>query len=358
MSEKPVNVLVTSYVGEENNRSIADLSPRVNLKDASSLVLAELSGDSASKERLDALLAEAEVIYGCWSHHPGSDLPLNLIARAPRLKWVHSQSAGVDSFLDPPQAAITSNTDIASSRVIITNAGGTHTTAMAELVLENMLQLAKQAPARFRWQQEKRWVEFSPALLRSRTVGIMGMGYGREVARLARAFGMKVMATRRTVRPGDRLPNVDVLLPPEQLPRLLAESDYVVVLIPLTPETFKMFGEKEFRAMKSTAYLINISRGNVIDEAAMIRALEEGWIAGAGLDVFAEEPLPPGNRLWELPNVVYSAHVGGDYQGNLEKITVQFGVNLVRYLDGKRLYNVINKKKGYQTSGPHFREQF
>lgn len=358
MSEKPVNVLVTSYVGEENNRSISDLNPRVNLKDASSLVRAELSGDSSSKEQLDALLAEAEVIYGCWSHHPGSDLPLNLIARALRLKWVHSQSAGVDSFLDPLQAAITSNTDIARSRVIVTNASGTHTTAMAELVLENMLQLAKQAPARFRWQQERRWVEFSPALLRSRTVGIMGMGYGREVARLAKAFGMRVMATRRTVRPNDRMPNVDVLLPPEQLPRLLAESDYVVVLIPLTPETFKMFGEKEFRAMKSTAYLINISRGNVIDEAAMIRALEEGWIAGAGLDVFAEEPLPPGNRLWELPNVVYSAHVGGDYQGNLEKITVQFGVNLVRYLDGKRLYNVINKKKGYQTSGPHFREQF
>ncbi len=119
-----------------------------------------------------------------------------------------------------------------------------------------------------------------------------------------------------------------------------------------------MFGEKEFRAMKSTAYLINISRGNVIDEAAMIRALEEGWIAGAGLDVFAEEPLPPDNKLWELPNVVYSAHLGGDYRGNLEKITAQFGVNLARYLDGKRLYNVINKKKGYQTSGPHFREQF
>ena len=358
MSEKQVNVLVTSYVGEENNRSIANLSPRVQLKDASALVRAEMNGDSSSKEQLDALLAEAEVIYGCWSHLPGSDIPLNLITRAPRLKWLHSQSAGVDSFLDQPQAAITSNTGIAGSRVIVTNASGTHTAAMAELVLENMLQLAKQAPARFRWQQEKRWVEFSPALLRSHTVGIMGMGYGREVARLAKAFGMRVIATRRSAQPGDRLPNVDVLLPPEQLPRLLAESDYVVVLIPLTEETLNMFGEKEFRAMKSTAYLINISRGKIVDEAAMIRALKEGWIAGAGLDVFSEEPLPPDNKLWELPNVVYSAHVGGDYQGNLEKITAQFGVNLGRYLDGKRLYNVINKKKGYQTSGPHFREQF
>jgi phosphoglycerate dehydrogenase-like enzyme len=358
MPEKPVNVLVTSDIGEHNFNYVVNLSPRISVKDASPMVQAELNGDSSSKTKLDALLAETEVIYGCWSHHPGSDLPLNLIPRAPRLKWIHSLSAGVDSFLDPDQAAITSNTAIMGSRVTVTNASGTHTTAMAELVIENMLQLAKRAPERFQWKQEKQWVEYPPALLRDKTVGIMGMGYGREVARLAKAFGMKVMATRRSARPGDRLKNVDVLLLPTQLPRLLAESDYVVVLIPLTPETYQMFGEKELRAMKPTAFLINISRGKIIDEPALIRALEEGWIAGAGLDVFSKEPLPPDNKLWELPNVVYSAHVGGDYVGNYDKLTVQFGQNLLRYLKGKRLYNVINKRKGYQTSGPHFREQF
>lgn len=357
MPEKSVNVLVTSRIGEENMHYVAGLSPRIKLKDASDLVQAELSGDSSSKAALDALLAEAEVIYGCWSHHPGSDLPLNLIHRTPRLKWLHSLSAGVDSFLDPVQATLTSNTAIAGSRVIVTNASGTHTTAMAELVIENMLQLAKRAPARFRWKQEKQWVEFSPALLRDKTVGILGMGYGREVARLARAFGMRVMATRRSARPGDRLKNVDVLLSPDQLPRLLAESDYVVVLLPLTPETRRIIGEKELRAMKPTAFLINISRGNIVDEDALVRALEEDWIAGAGLDVFAVEPLPPSSKLWELPNVVYSAHVGGDYEGNYRKLTIQFGANLLRYLDGKRLYNVINKRKGYQSSGPQFRER-
>lgn len=361
MPEKSVNVLITSSVGDENNGRISDLSPRINLKDASDLVRAELNGDASSKVELDALLAVAEVIYGCWVSRPGSDLPLNLIARAPRLKWIHSQSDGVDSFLVPEEAAVTLNTAILSSRVMVTNASGTHTTAMAELVLENMLQLAKRAPDRYQWKQEKKWVPFFPALLRNKTVGILGTGYGREVARLAKAFGMRVMAIRRTARAGDRMPHVDVLLPPEQLPHLLAESDYVVILIPLTPETFKMFGENEFRAMKSTAYLINIARGNIVDEAVLIRALEENWIAGAGLDVFAEEPLPPDNKLWELPNVIHSAHIGGDWEGNVEllrKITTQFGTNLLRYLDGKPLYNVVDKNKAYQTSGAHFREKY
>ena len=361
MPEKSVNVLITSAVGDENHGWISALSPRINLQDASDLVRAELNGDASSKGKLDALLAEAEVIYGCWVSRPGSDLPLDLIARAPRLEWIHSQSDGVDSFLVPEEAAVTQNTAILNSRVMITNASGTHTTAMAELVLENMLQLAKRAPDRYRWTQQKKWVPFFPALLRNKTVGILGMGYGREVARLAKAFGMRVMAIRRTARAGDRMSNVDVLLPPEQLPDLLAESDYVVILVPLTPETFKMFGEKEFRAMKSTACLINIARGNIVDEAALIRALEEKWIAGAGLDVFAEEPLPPDNRLWELPNVIHSAHIGGDWEGNVEllrKITSQFGTNLLRYLDGKPLYNVVDKSKAYQTSGARFREKY
>jgi phosphoglycerate dehydrogenase-like enzyme len=356
MPANSVNLLVTSQIGDENLRYIANISPRLKVKDASDLVRAELSGDSSSKAELDTLLAEAEVIYGCWSHRPGSDLPKNLIARAPKLRWIFSLSAGVDSFLDPKQAAVTENTDIAKSRVIVTNASGTHTTAMTELIFENMLMFAKRAQSRFQWKQEKQWVEFVPELLRSKTVGILGMGYGREVARLAKAFGMRVMATHRSARTGERARNVDVMLPRDQLSRLLTESDFVVVLLPLTPETYKMIGEKELRAMKPTAYLINVSRGNVVDEEALVRALEENWIAGAGLDVFAREPLPAESRLWELPNVIYSAHIGGDYEGNYKKITGLFGENLKRYLNGKRLLNVIDNKKGYQTSGTHYRE--
>jgi phosphoglycerate dehydrogenase-like enzyme len=358
MSEKPVNVLVTSDIGKHNVCYIVNLSSRISVKDASPLVQAELKGDSSSKAELDAMLAEAEVILGGGSHDPGSDLPLNLISRTPQLKWLHSLSAGVDSFLHPDQAAVTSNTAIKESRVTLTNASGTHTAEMAELVFEYMLQFAKRAPERYQWKQGKKWIGYSPALLRDKTIGIMGMGYGREVARLAKAFGMRVIATRRSARPGDSMKNVDLLLPPSQLPHLLAESDYVIIIVPLTPETYQMFGEKELSAMKPTAFLINVSRGKIIDEPALIRALEEGWIAGAGLDVFFEEPLPPDNKLWELPNVIYSPHVGGDPLGLWDTLTVQFGQNLLRYLAGKRLYNVIDKQKGYQTSGPHFRHSY
>lgn len=344
---KSVKVLVTSWVGDDNLRYIADLSPMIKLKDASALVRAELRGDSSLREQLDAMLAETEVIYGCFSHHLGSDLPKNLISRASKLKWLHSMSAGVDSFLDPKQAVITLNTDIAPSQIIVTNSSGIHTSAVAELVFENMLMFAKRALSRFQWKQEKKWVEFVPQLLRSKTIGIMGMGYGKEIARLAKAFGMRVLATHRSARPRERVKNVDIMLPRSQLPQLLAESDFVVILLPLTSETYRMIGEKELRTMKPTAYLINVSRGNIVDEEALIQALEKKWIAGAGLDVFAQEPLPEESKLWELANVIYSAHVAGDFEGNYQKLTELFGENLKRYMSGRRLLNVIDKKRGY-----------
>lgn len=355
MSKESVNLLVTSPVGDESMGYLADISPRIKLTEASDLVRAELSGDDSSKARLDALLSEAEIIYGCFSHHPGSDIPKNLIARAPGLKWLHALSAGVDSILDPEQAVVTSNTDIAQSKVVLTNASGIHTATMAEFIFENMLMFAKHAPSRFQWKQAKRWQEYVPALLLNKTVGILGMGYGKEVARLAKAFGMRVIALHRTAKPGESAENVDEMLTLDQLPRLLSESDYVVVLLPLTPETNNMIGEIELRTMKPTAYIINFSRGNIIDEQALIRALEEKRIAGAGLDVFSQEPLPPDNKLWDLPNVIISAHVAGDFDDYYMEGTRLFAENLRRYLDGKSLLNVIDKKARYQTSGPHYR---
>tara|TARA_Y100000031_G_scaffold111295_1_gene122714 strand:- start:31 stop:435 length:405 start_codon:yes stop_codon:yes gene_type:complete len=133
----------------------------------------------------------------------------------------------------------------------------------------------------------------------------------------------------------------------EQLQQLLAESDFVVLALPLTPETNKFFGEEELRAMKSTAYLINIARGGVVDEEVLIRALDEHWIAGAGLDVFAAEPLPTDSRLWELPNVILSPHVSGGMEDYTIEATELFSENLRRYLNGKKLLNVVDKKKGY-----------
>jgi len=238
--------------------------------------------------------------------------------------------------------------DIFKSPVIVTNARGMHGTQVSELVLEMMLMFAKQAPLCFQMKQKREWGRFLPMLLHSKTVGIVGLGtIGREIARLAKAFRMRVVANWRSARRVMGARYVDKLLPREKLPELLSESDFVVLSLPATPETDNLIGEKELRAMKSTAYLINISRGSVVDEAALIRALDEHRIAGAGLDVFAAEPLPPDSRLWEFPNVIYTPHIGGRLENYNAVAAELFCENLRRYLSGKRLFNIVDKKKGY-----------
>ena len=158
---------------------------------------------------------------------------------------------------------------------------------------------------------------------------------------------MRVIATRRSAREGARARYVDLLLPRAQQARLFAESDFVIVSVPLTAETRRLVGEAELRVMKSTAYLINIARGGIVDEDALIRALEEKRIAGAGLDVTATEPLPADSRLWDMDNVILSPHVAGSMDDYMARSTDIFCANLRRYLDGQRLHNLVDRKKGY-----------
>ncbi len=326
-----VKVLVTTVIGDELLQQIRDVSPRIQVSDASKLVHGEEKGDLSGKAELDALLAEAEVIYGLW-------LPKNVVARAPKLKWVQMMFAGVDSFLD----------QFRESPVMMTSVSGIHAVPISEVVFELMLMFAKRAPLCFQLKQERRWMRFTPAVLCSKTVGIVGLGsIGKEVARLAKAFNMRVIATRRSVKKERRARYVDVLLPREQLPRLLSESDFVVLSLPLTPETKKLIGEKELRTMKPTAYLINVARGDIVDEEALLRALEEKWIAGAGLDVFSTEPLPVDSRFWELPNVIISPHIAGVMEDYFVRATGLFCENLRRYVSGERLINLVDKNKGY-----------
>jgi phosphoglycerate dehydrogenase-like enzyme len=329
---EPVNVLVNTPIGDELLHQITNISPRIKLSNVFELARAEQRGDMTRKDELDALLGEAEVIYGF-------RLPNDVIARAPKLKWVQVMSAGVDRFLD---------NEFRQSSVIMTNVSGIHATPIGEIVLELMLMFAKQAPLCFQLKQEKQWKRFMPTVLRSKTVGIVGLGnIGREVARLAKACGMRVVATRRSANRVARAKHVDILLPQERLPQLLRDSDFVVLSLPFTSETNRLIGEKELQTMKPTAYLINIARGNIVDEEALIRALDEHWIAGAGLDVFATEPLPADSRLWELPNVIFSPHIAGGMEDYNIRATELFCDNLRRYLSGENLFNVIDKKKGY-----------
>lgn len=327
-----VEVLVITSLDDECIRQITTISPKINLRDVSGFANAEKRGDFSSREQFDAHLAEAEIIYG-----PGP--PKNVIARAPKLKWIQTTDAGVDDFLD---------SDIIGSSVIVTNTSGITAISIGECVLEMMLMFVKKMPLCFQLKQERQWKTFSLTVLHSKTVGIVGLGsIGRQVARLSKVFGMRVLATRRSTRSATRTRNVDILFSQDQLPQLLSDSDFVVLALPLTPETNNLIGEEELLTMKPTAYLINIGRGNIVDETALTRALEENWIAGAGLDVFVTEPLPVESRLWELPNVVFSPHVAGEIEDYDLQATRLFADNLRRYLSGKRLRNVVDKKRGY-----------
>jgi len=327
-----VEVLVTTSLDEECIRQITTISPKINLRDVSGFANAEKRGDFSSREQFDAHLAEAEIIYG-----PGP--PKNVIARAPKLKWIQTTDVGVDDFLD---------SDIIGSSVIVTNTSCITAISIGECVLEMMLMFVKKMPLCFQLKQERQWKTFSLTVLHSKTVGIVGLGsIGRQVARLSKVFGMRVLATRRSTRSTTRTRNVDILFSKDQLPQLLSDSDFVVLALPLTPETNNLIGEEQLLTMKPTAYLINICRGNIVDEAALTRALEENCIAGAGLDVFVTEPLPVESRLWELPNVILSPHVAGEIEDYDLRATRLFADNLRRYLNGKRLRNVVDKKKGY-----------
>ncbi len=211
-----------------------------------------------------------------------------------------------------------------------------------------MLMFAKNAPLSFKMMKTRRWKRYPPQTLRGKTVGIVGLGHiGREVARLSKAFGMGVIATRRSTRRPAKARNVELLLPQARMKQMLARSDYVVVSVPLTPETRHIIGEAEFKAMKPKARIINIARGQVIDEEALIHALDKKRIAGAGLDVTYTEPLPRESRLWDFDNVILSPHISGGMEGYMLHATDLFCENLRRYLNGKRLLNVIDRKKGY-----------
>jgi phosphoglycerate dehydrogenase-like enzyme len=199
-----------------------------------------------------------------------------------------------------------------------------------------------------RAQARREWQRFMPQELFGKTVGIVGMGHiGTEVARLAKAFGCYVVATRRSITLPSRDDAADELLPPGSLLDLLARSDFVVLAVPLTAETRQLIGESELRAMKPTAVLINIARGTVVDEAALVQALKGGWIAGAGLDVFEQEPLPEDSELWGMDNVIMSPHISGGTAIYNQRATGIFCQNLRLYLAGEPLLNLADPSRGY-----------
>ena len=295
----------------------------------------------AGDEELAAHLATAEVVCGY-------TLPANWRETASRLRWLQFPGAGVDALR--PTGLLERD-----SRVIVTTAAGIHATNIAEYVFGSMLMFNWNWPQMLRlqdqhiWARSATWYNLGRRELFGQALGIVGLGHiGRRIAQVGRTFGMRTLATRHSApREGQHDPDVDELFPRERLHDMLSQSDYVVLAVPLTPETEKMIGEAELRAMRRSAYLVNIARGRVIDEDALIRALREEWIAGAGLDVTEREPLPADSPLYGLPNVILTPHISGNSIHYDERLADLFANNLRRYRAGEPLLNRYNPSRGY-----------
>ena len=332
-----LNVLVTMRFDRTQLDRLRAVSPEISVSQA--------DPDAADYAKTHVLYAGA----------PPRDL-----SRAPALRWVQLHMAGVNALADHPLYTDTT--------LPLTTTSGVHAATIAEYAVTMLLALAHRVPRMVEWQgrggwppDEQRWPLFVPSEVRGATLGIIGYGsIGRELARIATsAFGMTVLALKRdpsrraddgyclpgTGDPEGRLPAE--WLGPAQLDSLLARADVVVLCAPLIAETRGLIGEAALRRMKPSAYFINVGRGASVDEPALARALRERWIAGAALDVFAEEPPPAGHPFYGLDNVILSPHVSGFLPSYDEKCSVLFAENLRRYLAGEAMLNLVDRGRGY-----------
>jgi phosphoglycerate dehydrogenase-like enzyme len=258
---------------------------------------------------------------------------------AQHAQWVHSLSAGVEKIIFP---------ELAESSVPLTNSKGVFTDALAEFAIASILFFAKDLRRLVRSQQAGRWDQFDIELIRGQVLGIVGYGdIGRESARFARALGMKVVAVRRRAALSNQDPNLERVYSPDGLREMLAICDYVLVATPLTGETRGMIGEAELSAMKGSAVIVNLGRGPVIVESALIAALAAKRIRGAALDVFDEEPLPDSHPFYGLENVLLSPHSADHTLGWADLAMRVFLENFERFRSGQVLQNIVDKKAGY-----------
>lgn len=290
-----------------------------------------------SRETLLANLPEADILLvtdfrtgllaDCWPsrHHIG---------------WIHATSAGVDALMIEP---------IRNSDIPVTNARGIFDRPIAEFVLGLVLCFAKDFHQSLRLQINRAWKHRETERIQDSRALVVGAGsIGRQIGRLLNAAGMDVSGVARRARDND--PDFHRVYASADLPDLLPDYDYVIVAAPLTDDTRGLFGTEAFRRMKPSARFINIGRGPIVQTEALVQALESGEIAGAGLDVFEQEPLPPAHPLWGMPNVIISAHMAGDVKGWREALSEQFINNFRRYQRGQSLENLVDKQRGYAAS--------
>jgi len=287
-------------------------------------------------EALGDAVAEARVLFN-WT---GSKPEVHRVMQtAPRLEWIHAMYAGLDRSLFP---------ELIASHIPLTNGSGVFSQSLGEFIMLGVLYFAKDVPRRILAKAERRWDVFDNIEISTQTIGIVGHGdIGRAVSSRAKAMGMRVLALRRNVTPRAGDEYVDRVYAVSELHEMLPECDYVAVTAPLTAETKGMIGKAEFEKMKPSAIIMNVGRGPVIDEAAMVEALGTKRIRGGALDVFDIEPLPPESPIWSLDNVFLTAHCADHVDGWVESAVVFFLEQLNRWRNGEPLKNVVNKQAGY-----------
>jgi phosphoglycerate dehydrogenase-like enzyme len=289
-------------------------------------------------ETVDAFAEESapDAIFVC---SVGRRLVEPVLALAPEVRWIHSRSAGVEHLMFPA---------ITESLVPLTNARGVYSASLGEFVMAAVLFFAKDFPRMRRSQAARAWDPFDVEWVHGRTMGIVGYGdIGQACAQRARAFGMRILALRRNVEAARKDPLVDEAFSLERRAELMAQSDYVVVAAPLTAETRGLVGAQEIAAMKPTGVLVNVGRGPIVDEEALVSALQQNRIRGAALDVFTTEPLPAEHPFYGLENVLLSPHCADNTPGWLESSMRFFLENLERFREGQPLLNRVDKGRGY-----------
>lgn len=335
-----IEVLITLPFPEDLVDQLRGVSPRLNITVHKARTPEDVSAN---------VWKRTEVLY--------TNRVLPTPDQVPKLRWIQFHWAGVDHAID--------DSILRKPDLVATTLSGAAAPQMAEYVLMMLLALGHHLPdmidqqSRSDWPKD-RWERFSPQELGESTVGIVGYGsIGRQIARLLHAFGATILATKRDVmHPEDEgySPKglgdpagefVRRLYPPQALVSMIKECDFVVITVPLTPQTENLIGEKEIGALKPTACLVDVSRGGILNQEALITALRERRIGGAALDVFPEEPLPPESPLWNFPNVIISPHISGNTPLYDERAVELFSENLQRYLAGMPLYNLIDPERGY-----------
>ena len=312
---------------DQNNKPIFRL---INyFRRGNSLVKISIDGDDIDKADKDV-----EVFLCSWNIN--SDILDRIVSSQSGLKWIHFTSSGVDRFITQK---------LIDSDIVLTSSKGVHSKRVAEFVFAMILCMSKKIPTHLKLQEKKRWESIPSDELKGKTIGILGYGHiGHEIAKKAPAFEMSVLAMRKNNNYRNAVLPVTFT---SNIKDLLIESDYLIICAPLTRETRGLISESELSSMKKNAYIINVSRGEIINEEALIRALNENWIAGACLDVCIREPLPPNSPLYSLPNVVITNHSAYLSPNSHREVFNLFLENLRRYIAGEGLLNVVNRELCY-----------